>query len=278
MKILTEIDLEELRPTSHRKIIQLVEEAGIDVSDWANFKGGAERASMNPKYCYEWSFEERQNNIFVLNLWFDNCKSVDGIVTQQLNMRREAEEFKGIQKRRAFNMDFSLQNAARLNAPIRVIMCDENPKLKKPGAKSTADRRFLDPINWYIKEYGADGHCVLQRGEVVPIYIDQFSLRELELIPPDKQETITTVYPRSKAVRDQVLLRAQGSCEYCGEVGFKTNAGSLYLESHHITPLSEEGIDHISNVIALCPNHHREAHFSKNASELRGLFLRKIGY
>lgn len=270
-------DLEELRPTSHRKIIELVEEAGIDVSDWANFKGGVEKASMNPKYCYEWSFEERKNNIFVLNLWFDNCEIVDGIVVQQLNLRSEAEEFKGIQKRRAFNMDFSLQNAARLNAPIRVIMCDENPKLKKPGAKSTADRRFLDPIKWYIKEYGANGDCVLQRGELAPAFIDQFSLRELELIQPDKQETITTSYPRSKAVREQALLRANGHCEYCGVQGFKTKAGSLYLESHHITPLSEGGVDHPSNVIALCPNHHREAHYSECSSELRSVFLEKIG-
>ena len=41
-------ELESLKPTSHRKIIELVEEAGIDVSDWSNFKGGPEKASMNP--------------------------------------------------------------------------------------------------------------------------------------------------------------------------------------------------------------------------------------
>ncbi len=272
-----EINLEELRPTSHRKIIELVEEAGIDVSDWANFKGGEEKASMNPKYCYEWSFEERKNNIFVLSLWFDNCEIIDGIVVQQLNLRNEAQEFKGIQKRRAYNMDFSLQNAARLNAPIRVIMCDENPKLKELGAKSNADRRFLDPINWYIKKYGDNGDCLLQRGKLAPAFIDQFSLRELEPIQPERQELTTTSYPRSKAVREQALVRANGHCEYCGVIGFKTKAGSLYLESHHIFPLSEGGVDHPSNVIALCPNHHREAHYSEYALDLRSKFLEKIG-
>jgi 5-methylcytosine-specific restriction protein A len=35
----------DLKPTSHRKIIELVEEAGIDVSDWANFKGDAEKTT-----------------------------------------------------------------------------------------------------------------------------------------------------------------------------------------------------------------------------------------
>jgi len=77
-------------------------------------------------------------------------------------------------------------------------------------------------------------------------------------------------------VRDEALLRAKGNCEHCGEEGFRTKAGSLYLESHHIIPLSEKGIDHISNVIALCPNHHREAHFSEKSSELRKMFLVKV--
>jgi 5-methylcytosine-specific restriction protein A len=269
--------LEEIKPTSHRKIIELVEEAGIDVSDWQNFKGGAEKASMNPKYCYEWSFENKTENIIVLNLWFANCEILDDLVIQKLNMGGEAEVLKGIQKRRAYNMDFTLQRAARLKCPVRVIMCDENPKLKKEGEKSSADRRHLDPIDWYVKEYDDNGTCTLQRGKIAAPYIDQFTLRELEMIHPEKQESTSSVYPRSKAVRDQVLLRAKGSCEHCGEKGFRTNSGALYLESHHIIPLSEEGIDHISNVIALCPNHHREAHFSENSSELRKVFLEKVG-
>ena len=36
--------------------MDLVKLAGVDVSDWANFKG--KHASTNPKYCYEWSFIE----------------------------------------------------------------------------------------------------------------------------------------------------------------------------------------------------------------------------
>ena len=58
---------------------------------------------------------------------------------------------------------------------------------------------------------------------------------------------------------------------------FRSKAGSLYLESHHIIPLSEGGVDHPSNVIALCPNHHREAHYSESALDLRSVFLEKIG-
>lgn len=270
-------ELEALKPTSHRKIIELVEEAGIDVRDWSNFKGGPDKASMNPKYCYEWSFENKSENIIVLNVWFENCEIDQDTIIQELNMRRAAEEFTGIRVRRAINMDFSLQRAARLKCPVRVIMCDENPKLKDKPRKSIADKRFLDSVSWYVREYDEDGNCVLQRGAISPLYIDQFSLRELESNADDtKIEVTSTVYPRSREVREQALLRAKGYCEYCGEKGFLTKAGSIYLESHHIVPLSEGGIDDIKNVIALCPNHHREAHFSKNTSELRKLFFEKL--
>jgi 5-methylcytosine-specific restriction endonuclease McrA len=273
----SEQELIDLKPTSHRKIIELVEEAGIDVIDWPNFKGGAEKAASNPKYCYEWSFENKKNNVIVLNLWFDNCELENDSIIQKLNMRAVSEELTGIRKRRAINMDFSLQKAARLQIPVRIIMCDENPKEKVKEGKSTADKRNLDSVAWYVKEYDEDGNCVLQRGEIKAPYIDQFILLELGINHPEKQESTSFAYPRSKIVREQVLLRAKGHCEHCGEEGFRTNAGAIYLESHHIVPLSEKGIDHISNVIALCPNHHREAHYSESSSEFREIFLDKIG-
>ena len=100
----SEQQLTNLKPTSHRKIIELVEEAGIDVSDWPNFKGGTEKAASNPKYCYEWSFENKKENIIVLNLWFDNCELENDTIIQKLNMRAESEEFTGIRIRRAINI------------------------------------------------------------------------------------------------------------------------------------------------------------------------------
>jgi len=39
--------------------------------------------------------------------------------------------------------------------------------------------------------------------------------------------------------------------------------GRLYLETHHIISLSENGSDEVGNVVALCPNHHREAHYGE---------------
>lgn len=42
---------ELLRPTEPNRVIDLVEQAGLDISDWANFKGDSPR--WNPKYCYD---------------------------------------------------------------------------------------------------------------------------------------------------------------------------------------------------------------------------------
>jgi 5-methylcytosine-specific restriction protein A len=47
-------ELSEIAPTALQRIIDLVSAAGVDVSDWGNFKGGIAKAASNPKYCYEW--------------------------------------------------------------------------------------------------------------------------------------------------------------------------------------------------------------------------------
>lgn len=79
---------------------------------------------------------------------------------------------------------------------------------------------------------------------------------------------LTNRYVRDSKVRKAVLDRAKGKCEYCGEVGFTKSDKSKYLETHHILALANDGADRISNVIALCSNHHREAHFGENYIEI----------
>lgn len=36
------MSLEEVRPRERKGVMDLVEHAGVDLSDWANFKGGAD--------------------------------------------------------------------------------------------------------------------------------------------------------------------------------------------------------------------------------------------
>ena len=44
-----ESQLAALKPFERCRVMDLVNAAGIDVTDWANFAGGAERAASNPR-------------------------------------------------------------------------------------------------------------------------------------------------------------------------------------------------------------------------------------
>lgn len=86
----------------------------------------------------------------------------------------------------------------------------------------------------------------------------------------------TSAYPRDKRIRKNALGRAQGNCEFCGVEGFLMDDGTRYLECHHIQALGDEGPDTVENVIALCPNDHRRAHFAFNRDELAAQMRSKL--
>jgi predicted HNH restriction endonuclease len=83
-------------------------------------------------------------------------------------------------------------------------------------------------------------------------------------------------YPRDSKVREAVLARAKGSCEFCGALGFLKPDGARYLETHHIIALAAEGADRLTNVIGLCPNDHREAHFGERRQVLEQQMIAKL--
>jgi 5-methylcytosine-specific restriction protein A len=75
------------------------------------------------------------------------------------------------------------------------------------------------------------------------------------------------LYRRSKAVKDYVLLRANGLCEACKKPApFIRNNGTPYLEPHHTTRVSDGGPDHPRHVGAICPACHREIHYGKDGA------------
>ena len=94
------------------------------------------------------------------------------------------------------------------------------------------------------------------------------SLNDLGTNEPPIIITAGRRYVRDAAVRAAVMVRAAGKCEFCKEPGFKRLDGGRYLECHHIIALSDNGEDRMTNVIALCPSHHREAHFGESSAEM----------
>jgi 5-methylcytosine-specific restriction protein A len=95
------------------------------------------------------------------------------------------------------------------------------------------------------------------------------SLEDLELelasrakIKPKLFTVTTQVYARDPVVVAWALKKAKGKCGSCKKSApFKKSSNNEpYLEVHHSKPLSEGGFDDMKNVIALCPNCHREMH------------------
>ncbi|TXH73223.1 MAG: HNH endonuclease [Lysobacteraceae bacterium] len=275
--------LDEIRPTERRRVIDLVREAGLDVSDWADFKG--DNPAENPKYCYEWAFTDHAT-LAVLNLWYESMfVDESGHLSQQMNYRRFAIdlESKGghaIWARRARALDLALQDSVRLNFPIRVIVNEGRRQDIEQGSDkaSKVARRRLDVQLWSIAKYDwMTGDCLLVRGLIADRYVDQFSLTKTDE-HPDRIERRTSQYPRSEQVRIAVLIRACGCCEYCKQPGFETHDGRIYLETHHVIPLSEGGRDHTDNVAALCPEHHRQAHYGASRDGICFTLLTMLGH
>jgi 5-methylcytosine-specific restriction protein A len=82
---------------------------------------------------------------------------------------------------------------------------------------------------------------------------------------PEQVVVLTRAFRRNSDVIAEVLLRANGTCEGCGQSApFQRADGTLYLEVHHRRRLADGGEDSVENAIALCPNCHRERHYGIN--------------
>jgi len=103
--------------------------------------------------------------------------------------------------------------------------------------------------------------------------LDDLTDGQLSNMAPDRARRVTEVFKRDPRVRAFVVHRAAGCCEYCHEPGFMTRDGKHYVETHHIIALAQQGPDSPKNVIALCANHHRQAHFGSDADTLERKFL-----
>ena len=88
--------------------------------------------------------------------------------------------------------------------------------------------------------------------------------------PPRSYSSKTRRFEREELVYQIALLRANGACEVpgCYHPLFETSDNLTFLEVHHIEFLSEGGKDSPENTAAICPAHHREAHFGVHAGKI----------
>lgn len=272
-----------LRPKYRPRLMDLVRDAGTDVTAWGKYAGGEARAASNPKYCYEWSFCVPEQTV-VVSIWHDQLRLEGDRVVVTDSLRATAKFYAGVPEKavwtkRAEAFDQSIALAAKTGTPVRVIICDgiRRAKFDLEARASKVKARLLDPEPWAVTSYNADsGDFTLTRGAPPNRLKDQFADDAPPASPTEVKSICGEVFVRNPAVRKWALTRAAGHCEWCGEVGFVTDDGSVFLETHHVVPLSEGGGDVVSNVVALCANHHREAHFGSARATMRAKLLESL--
>ncbi|QJW83229.1 HNH endonuclease [Ramlibacter terrae] len=210
---------------------------------------------------------------------------------------------------RAHSLDTLIRKSAQAGKTIRVVLNEGKMRSEENiGEESSVVKvRRLDNAFWAIDAYNAaTGDFTLTRQSLgtaaisTPVavatdsprdagtpaageehgfaqvadgrdFVDQKTALGTDL--PPKMPLTGDAYVRDRRVRDAALRRAGGQCEFCAARGFLTASGQVYLETHHVIPLSENGADREWNVAALCPNDHREAHFGERASQIRSELL-----
>ncbi|MDK3021613.1 HNH endonuclease signature motif containing protein [Cupriavidus taiwanensis] len=116
---------------------------------------------------------------------------------------------------------------------------------------------------------------LLERRESVAKQVPQATTQSATA--PSRKTSQTKVFDRDpEVVRDAKRRAGDGRCEACGELGFETDAG-YYLEVHHVVPLNCGGPDAIWNVVAICSNDHRRAHFAKDRAAVRDHLIGMLG-
>jgi 5-methylcytosine-specific restriction protein A len=304
--------LASLLPTQRLAVMDLVEQAGIDVTPWQTTADGrlVKNPRANPSYCYDWAFGSEREG-FLVCIWHGSLNLLDlpagqaivynenfrdlalGLDRKAIDRTQPSEERNRArsQAHRARAFDRALQLSFRRSLPVRVVVLEgDRRKREELGkASSTVDARKLDSESWFMHTYDNDtGNVLLVRGVMRPTvdrpvdegqpeiavegnpghaetqYVDQFSA----LLPSKAREANVLLRDRSAAVRAEVLARAGGKCELCHEPGFITSEGSMYLETHHVLPLADNGPDHPSNVVAICPKDHRRAHYAADRDEI----------
>ncbi|UCI25195.1 HNH endonuclease [Mesorhizobium sp. B2-8-5] len=285
-------DLLELEPKEHHRTIDLVARAGVNVDDWANFKGGVEKAAANPKYCYEWSFVE-VGKVVVLNLWFDHMLVRNGLTLQEHNQRARSQgpsssNKERIWKARAARMDEAIRTAYDDGLPIRVIICSGSMRTREtPDADaSKVKKRLLDPVAWAVTAYDpSTGQCTIARGATPRLHVTSLPDAELEGFEGAIKRAFVRHRHRERELRankiDAAMKANKGRliCEVpnCGFDFFEVYGaiGQGYAQVHHKIPISSAppgGMSvRLDDLAIVCANCHAMIHHRGGCRPLHGL-------
>lgn len=281
--------LQRLEPKERHLVMDLLEKVGHEVSDWANFKGGASRAASNPKHCYEWAF--RQGKSIVLNLWYENLERDGAQVFQYFNMRKRARrERKAIWKKRELRFDRAVLNAYWSALPIRVIICSGRLRRESTNRSEASSVKFreLDEVSWAVKWYDeSTGDYLIQRGltPIVPDTAAKIKEEVPEGFEGERKKRYIFYRTRERKLRNAKIAEALEKnhgrliCEVpnCG-FDFADVYGKLgerYAEVHHKFALGKAPHTGRTNIlddlVIVCANCHSMIHRHGDCRPIEGL-------
>jgi hypothetical protein len=279
--------LSDLRPAKKFLVMNLLAGAGFDVSDWANYDG--DHPASNPKYCYNWSFEQ-PGETFAVCLWFSGLKKRgDEIYHAHVPSRRGARRTDAGSSnwnKRADEMQDRVRRAYEQQLPIRVIVVEgkqRNPDDANPVA-SKVSARLLDPEPWAVKEYNlTTGEWLLIRGAKPFAPAVETADVELSFFEGKSRWRFVLHRKREAELRRAKIAEAMAAgklvCDVpnCG-FDFEERYGSLgsgYAQVHHKIPLRKappEGRKILLKDLAIvCANCHAMIHRGGECRPLAGL-------
>lgn len=285
--------LKALYPTKTENVIEVVEACGHDITPWGFNKDGTivKNPSTNQGRVHNWAFEY-PGQLSLVFLWHKTLRTTDAGITYTINPSEEYHQYReqgNTQRAKsAEGLRGVLLQAHLQKQNLRVAIVAPDPRKSEDDTASVKYRELDDEL-WHVGRFDlATMEFDIVRGplknevsdEVAALpapteetysvgVVDQFIGSDR----PDTYQINGKVCRRDPKVRQAVMQRSNGACEHCGQQGFMTISGEFYLESHHVIPLSEGGPDLESNVMALCPAHHREAHFGMERNNLREMLL-----
>ena len=226
-----------LKPTTSPRVIDLVAAAGVDVSPWAvSKKGPVKVPASNPAYCYEWAYTE-PGKLVLLNLWWRDIQETESKVFTDTNLKDWAAQLRDSLQLTPEQRRAGVRRALKMDAAIAYAHENRLPVRVIVGEGEPRD--LTDPDS------------------------PESSRMDLRVLDPEPW-TVERYDPVSGALR-----RSEGCCEFCGKRGFQTIGGATYLETHHVLPLGEGGLDVVRNVAALCADDHRKAHHGEERDAMR---------
>lgn len=149
--------------------------------------------------------------------------------------------------------DLSLSNTYRGQTNPRLISSADE-KLILPfiqwslAATPQRDRQLIDPSQVATAFGGPRTLAAIYNH-------DRIALSQ----PPSKRVVLVENFDRNPALADSLKSYYDYHCQVC-DFDFRPRFGQRVADTHHIQYLRDLGLDISTNMIVLCPNHHRVVH------------------